>query len=146
MTDSIMMQIELFNLVPGIDTTAFNTTLDLVIRGENKPASFINVIFLPRDELRAMKLEYFGLDVYTDFITFNLNDIEDPLEGEIYLSHEQIRKNAEEYNAEFQTELHRVLIHGCLHLCGYEDDTPELKMLMTKLEDKYLASTVSEQT
>ena len=58
--------------------------------------------------------------------------------GEIYLSSEQIQDNAEQYGTQWEEELYRVLIHGCLHLCGHEDDTPAAKAGMTSLENTYL--------
>lgn len=132
------MKVEVFDPDPGIDITSFEPILNRVISGEALSASFINVIFLPRDDLRVMKQEYFNQDVYTDVIAFNLNDPGTHLEGEIYLSFEQIRLNAAEFKTNANIELLRVLIHGCLHLCGYEDDTLERKETMTHLENKYL--------
>ena len=132
------MQVEVFDPDPGIDTAAFEPILKSVISGEDQSASFINVIFLSRDDLRSMKQEYFNQDVYTDVIAFNLNDPEASLEGEVYLSFEQIKLNAAEFKTDVNIELLRVLIHGCLHLCGYEDDTIDRKETMTHLEDKYL--------
>ena len=85
-----------------------------------------------------MKKEYFEQDVYTDVIAFNLNDPDENMEGEIYLSYEQIVDNANSYNTKSEDELIRVLIHGCLHLSGYEDDTPAAKDQMTDLENKYM--------
>jgi rRNA maturation RNase YbeY len=95
---------------------------------------------MEQDELRALKNEYFGLDVYTDVIAFNLNDASEGIEGEIYISITQINQNAKLYKTDTQTELYRVLIHGCLHLCGYEDNTDELKRIMTSKEDLYLSN------
>ena len=99
----------------------------------------IDIVFMDRDALRSMKNEYFDRDVYTDIITFNLNDHDQPIEGELYISFEQISQNAVQYETDSQNELLRVLIHGCLHLCGYEDDTKESKSQMTALEDHYLS-------
>ncbi|NQV30144.1 MAG: rRNA maturation RNase YbeY [Candidatus Marinimicrobia bacterium] len=112
--------------------------MEQVLKGEHKTSEYINIIFLSRNELRRMKKEYFGLDVYTDVITFNLNDPDETIEGEVYLSYEQIKQNSHEFKTKLEDELIRVLIHGCLHLCGYEDDTDELKTQMTKLENQYI--------
>lgn len=88
--------------------------------------------------MRRLKKRYFNLDVYTDVMTFNLNEDEQDIEGEIYLSHEQIVENAGLFNSGIREELHRVLIHGCLHLLGYEDSSDAERLEMGKLEDKYL--------
>ena len=88
------------------------------------------------DSLRLMKKEYFNQDLYTDVIAFNIDD--DPFEGEIYISHDRIKDNAKKFNQSFEDELKRILIHGSLHLCGYDDKTPTEKLEMTSLEENYL--------
>ncbi len=133
------MKIEIINPDSQVDAVLFKQTVIQVIEGENKTADYVNVVFMGNDELRTLKHEYFGLDVYTDVIAFNLNEPDEPLEGEIYLSLEQINLNAAHYKTTPGVELIRVLIHGCLHLCGYEDGTSQMKNQMTALEDKYLS-------
>lgn len=133
------MQIEIINQTDQVDTSLFKDIIDLVFQGEDHEGEFVNVIFMGQDELRALKNEYFGLDVYTDVIAFNLNDSSEGIEGEIYISITQINQNANLYKTDAQTELYRVLIHGCLHLCEYEDNTDELKRIMTSKEDLYLS-------
>lgn len=132
------MNIDIIDPDPEADISRFDQTVKTVFDGEQMQVSFINVIFLPKDDLRKMKHQYFGQDVYTDVICFNLNEPQTPIEGEVYLSIQQINENSREFNTDPVDELHRVLIHGCLHLCGYEDDNPELKQNMTRLEDRYL--------
>jgi len=121
------MQIEVIDPDPNIETSLFERSIEQVIHGEQKQGDFVNVIFMKRDGLRALKKEYFNQDVYTDVIAFNLNDPEASIEGEIYLSFEQIQKNAVQFKTDETMELLRVLVHGCLHLCGYEDDTHDQK-------------------
>ena len=96
----------------------------------------INIIMTDDDTLRRMKKEYFNQDLYTDVIAFNIDD--DPFEGEIYISHDRIKDNAKKFNQSFEDELKRILIHGSLHLCGYDDQTPQDKSEMTSLEENYL--------
>lgn len=132
------MQIEILEPDPAADTSRFNQICEHVFQDEGKEVENINIIFMSRTDLRTLKNEYFGVDVYTDVITFNLNEEDEPLEGEIYLSFEQISENAKQFKTTKQDELHRVLIHGCLHLCGYEDETPAERAEMTALEDKHL--------
>ena len=133
------MKIEIIDPDPLANTTLFRQVIEQVTTSEDKRSEYINVVFMKRDELRLLKKQYFEKDVYTDVVTFNLNDPIEPLEGEIYLSFDQIKQNAKQYKTEIQDELYRVLIHGCLHLCGYEDDTVDHKATMTSLEDRYLA-------
>jgi len=132
------MKIDIINPAGVVNTTLFKTCVHLVFAGEGKTPEYVNIIFIGRDDLRLMKKEYFGRDVFTDVIAFNLNEPDDQIEGEIYLSYTQIKDNAVLFNTKPQDELIRVLIHGCLHLCGYEDDTQTLKDQMTVLENQYM--------
>lgn len=140
------MKIEIIEPDPTADTSLFNQISEQVFLEEKRPVHFLNIVFMRRDDLRSMKNEYFGQDVYTDVITFNLNEDEEAIEGEVYLSFEQIKENAAQFNTVPQDELHRVLIHGCLHLCGYEDDTTILKHKMTELENFHLAKLNKENS
>ena len=67
-----------------------------------------------------------------------MEDKNDPIEGEIYISFDRVKENAKEYNEKFINEFKRVIIHGCLHLIGFDDGTNEEKKEMTYLENKYL--------
>jgi len=132
------MQIEIIEPDPGADVSLFKDISEQVFKEEKREVDAINVIFMSRSDLRTLKNEYFGIDAYTDVITFNLNEMDEPIEGEIYLSFEQIQDNARQFKTDVQEELHRVLIHGCLHLCGHEDETPEETTQMTALENLHL--------
>lgn len=140
------MEIEIIDPEPGTNINQFKTCIELVFDDEAKPAGSINVIFMGHDDLRLLKKQYFDLDVYTDVIAFNLNDPGDDIEGEIYISFKQIQENALQFKTDPQVELLRVLIHGCLHLCGYEDDTAKHKANMTLKEDYYLSKIESVST
>jgi len=123
------------------DPEPLQQALETVLAGEKRVASSITIILLTNDALRAMKAEHFGMDWFTDIIAFNMNEAnESEIEGELYLSPEQIRLNAGEYGVSFTQEFLRVVLHGCLHLCGYEDSTPTEKNQMRTLEDKYLSA------
>ena len=132
------MQIEIIDPDPAADVHLFNRISEQVFKEAQQDVEYINIIFVSRSDLRTLKNEYFGLDLYTDVITFNLNEEGDAIEGEIYLSFEQITENSKQFKTDLQDELHRVLIHGCLHLCGYEDESPIEKNEMTTLEDFHL--------
>ncbi len=105
---------------------------------EQAEASSIRIILLSDDELRRMKNTYFRVDQYTDVIAFNLNAATEILEGELYLAPGQILANAKEYGEPAQKEFLRVVVHGTLHLCGHEDDTPSRKETMHGREDLVL--------
>lgn len=106
-------------------------------KAENKTIGFLNVIFLDDDGLLAINKEYLKHDYYTDVITFDYNDNE-LVNGEVFISIDRIKENASELNISFNDELHRVIIHGLLHLFGYKDKSAEDKQLMRSKEDYYL--------
>ena len=98
----------------------------------------ISLIFVEQDELKEMKNKYFKKNVYTDVIAFNLNEDNEDLDGELYLSLKTIENNATLYNDSLENEIKRVVAHGLLHLIGYEDDTEDRKKTMTKNEDEFI--------
>lgn len=109
-----------------------------VLTSEKFNKATITIILSDRKYLNSLKKKYFNLDVNTDVIAFNLEDENDCLEGEIYISIDDVKENAKDYSNSFNEEFSRVLIHGILHLTGYEDDSKEKKQIMRNLEDKYL--------
>lgn len=98
----------------------------------------LNIIFCSDDYLLDINRQHLAHDYYTDIITFNLADEADPIEGEIYISIDRVRDNAIQAGTSFISELHRVIFHGVLHLCGFKDKSAEDKALMTKQEDRLL--------
>ena len=108
----------------------------------NQDEASITFIFSNDDKLRKLKKEYFGEDVFTDTISFNLEEESDPIEGEVYISLERVSENAHTFQQDFITEYKRVIIHGCLHLLGYNDELPEDKIKMTELEETYLSHNI----
>lgn len=98
----------------------------------------LNFIFCTDDYLLAINREYLQHDTYTDIITFDNSESEDKLAGDIFISIDRVRENAKRFGVPEWDELHRVMIHGVLHLCGYDDHEPEDKRLMTEKEDFYL--------
>ena len=96
-------------------------------------------IFCPDRFLRKMNKEYLEHDYNTDVITFDNSETKKKIAGEIYISIDRINANAKTYSTTFRDELHRVMIHGVLHLIGYDDSTAALKARMRGKEDLYLA-------
>ncbi|MEM8909049.1 MAG: rRNA maturation RNase YbeY [Bacteroidota bacterium] len=107
-----------------------------VIEAENRSLAHINFIFCSDEYLYQINQEYLNHDTYTDVITFPYAS--QPIEGDVFISIERIRENAVNYKVDFSEELHRVMVHGTLHLLNYLDKSPEEKAQMTQLENKYL--------
>ncbi|NBV42472.1 rRNA maturation RNase YbeY [bacterium] len=106
------------------------TYLQRVIRILNIPAGAFEINFVDRDTIVSVNQRFLGRDYSTDIITFNLADEKAPIEGDVYICLDQVRDNAAELGHSFDYELKIVLIHGILHLLGYEDYTPEDKSVM----------------
>ena len=98
----------------------------------------LSIIFIDDEKLKKMKKKYFNQDLYTDVIAFNLSDDKSKLDGEIYISFDAIKINSELYKTNINNELQRIVVHGILHLMGYEDNTKDKKEEMTKTEDFFL--------
>ena len=98
----------------------------------------LNLIFCSDSFLLNINKTYLQHNYYTDVITFNLSDTPDQGEGEIYISVDTVRDNAKEFSVTFEKELYRVIIHGVLHLCGYNDHSELEKTVMREKENFYL--------
>ena len=110
-----------------------------VVKKEGAMLNSLNYIFCSDEYLKEINIQYLGHKTYTDIITFNYNSSEGKLEGEIYISVDRVRENAKTFKSDFQMELHRVIIHGVLHLLGFNDKTKREKALMREKEDTYLS-------
>ncbi len=98
----------------------------------------LNYIFCSDEFLHQMNVHYLNHDTLTDVITFDNSIIKGEIIGDVFISIERIKKNAITYNVTVADELHRVMVHGLLHLCGYKDKTAKSKKVMTEKEDFYL--------
>ena len=103
---------------------------------EGGTLSFINYIFCSDTYLHRINIEYLNHDTYTDIITFPYSD--ETIESDIFISIDRIHENAKTFNVTFERELHRVMIHGVLHLLGYGDKTEEEQKAMRGREDFWL--------
>tara|TARA_Y100000996_G_scaffold338925_1_gene275777 strand:+ start:3451 stop:3885 length:435 start_codon:yes stop_codon:yes gene_type:complete len=106
--------------------------------GENKNIQSINLIISNDEHLNELKKQYFNQDYYTDVIAFNLEDEGNSIDGEIYISMDRIIYNANKYDCNLNDELKRIIVHGTLHLIGYDDATKKEKESMTHLETLYM--------
>jgi probable rRNA maturation factor len=105
----------------------------------------INII--KDDDLLKINKEYLNKDYLTDVISFNYSTTRNEIEGDLYISNERVEENARLYGSNgFMEELNRIIIHGVLHLCGYEDNTKKKKKEMTEMENKYMDILVSRET
>ena len=139
----INVQLEYDNVEkPNIDENWIRSVCENILMDSNQDKASITFIFSNDDKLRKLKKEYFGEDVFTDTISFNLEEESDPIEGEVYISLERVSENAHTFQQDFITEYKRVIIHGCLHLLGYNDELPEDKTKMTELEETYLSHNI----
>jgi rRNA maturation RNase YbeY len=92
--------------------------------------------------LSSLKKEFFHKDQWTDVIAFRLNDYDEKeLDGEIYISLPRAKENATSFNEPYEKEVTRLIIHGFLHLLGFDDESDEEKKEMTKLENEFLNQT-----
>jgi probable rRNA maturation factor len=110
-----------------------------IIKKERRRLGTLQFIFCSDDDLLSINQEFLGHDYYTDIITFELGD-ETFIKGEIYISIDRVRENAQTFQQPLYLELHRVIFHGVLHLCGYGDKTKTELTLMRKKETECLTS------
>ena len=104
---------------------------------EIKKLGNINIIFCSDNYILDVNVKYLGHDYFTDIITFDYCE-KDILSGDLFISIDTVRDNAEFYKTEFNDELNRVIVHGLLHLIGYDDHTPEEQKIMREKENYYL--------
>jgi len=120
------------------ERTRLKQFLITLFKKEKKPLAELSYIFCSDQRLLEINRQFLQHDFYTDIITFPLSDPGQPISGEIYISVDRVRDNAREFGSSIKRELHRVIFHGALHLCGYKDKSPKDEKLMRKMEDKYL--------
>ena len=130
----------------------FNEDIEFKLKGKNNFKEWLkkvaeiegfrindlNYIFCSDKFLHKMNLEYLEHDTYTDIITFDNSEDEKTIEGDIFLSIERITDNSITLNTLFEDEIKRVIVHGLLHLCGYNDHSNKEKVEMRGLESKYI--------
>lgn len=105
---------------------------------KRKKLDNLSYIFCSDKHLLSINNEFLKHDFYTDVITFDLSSIKNEIDGEIYISIDRIKDNAKKEGVSFNEELHRIIFHGALHLCGHKDKTKEDALIMRSTENKYL--------
>ena len=109
------------------------------LSAENKRFKEISYIICSDSFLLELNKDFLKHNSLTDVITFNLSVDDDNIIGEIYISIDRVKENSKQYGVKLQEELKRVMIHGLLHLVGYNDITKQEKIMMRKKEDYYLS-------
>jgi len=118
--------------------TALRQWISQTIQAEGFKLKELTYIFCSDSYLLQINQQYLNHDTYTDIITFDNSDMEKVIVGDIFISIERIRENAAKFSITETEELHRVIIHGALHLLGYKDKSPVTKQKMTQKEDFYM--------
>lgn len=111
--------------------------LEQVLKAEKKEADSVEYVFCSDEKLLEINRQYLDHDYFTDIITFPLST--QPIEATIFISIDRVRDNALTYGVDFYNELDRVLVHGLLHMIGYDDTTVDAKKLMREMENHYLS-------
>ena len=121
----------------GIHENIIRKTAHWICRELKIPIVSLDIIFTDDKSIRVLHEKYLDDDTVTDVITFNLGDNSN-CEGEVYISLDRARKNAEYYHVSIINEIMRLIIHACLHLAGYDDQNDKERKIMKKKEDYYL--------
>ena len=120
--------------------TQLKQFIPLIFKKEGKRLQSLNYIFCGAEYLLRINRDFLQHDYYTDIITFDLTvPGAKKIEAEIYISVDRVRDNARQFKTSVKEELHRVIFHGVLHLCGYRDKGLTAEKLMRAKEDEYLA-------
>lgn len=116
---------------------ANNRWLKFVAGSEIKTLGDVSIIFCSDNYILDVNIRYLNHDYFTDIITFDYCE-GNRLSGDLFISVDSVKENSVEFGTDFDEELHRVIVHGLLHLIGYDDHTPEEQKVMRAKEDYYL--------
>lgn len=120
--------------------TKLKVFLKALFEKEEQQLRSLHYVFCGDAYLLEMNQQFLQHDTYTDIITFELSEVPDETAGEIYISIERVNENAKKFGVSEELELHRVIFHGALHLCGYRDKSKKEQALMREKEDEYLTA------
>lgn len=120
--------------LPVIEKMKVNRWIKEIANDYSKKVGDIAYIFCSDEKILEVNNQYLQHDYYTDIITFDYTE-GNIISGDIFISVDTVRSNAEEFKVSYETELLRIIIHGILHLCGHDDKTPELRIEMSKKEN-----------
>ena len=120
------------------DRTKLKSFIFTLFSKEGKHLGQLNYIFCRDKDLLKINREYLKHDFYTDILTFDLSETKRSVTGEVYISVDRVRENSRKYQTTIGQELKRVIFHGALHLCGYNDKTAKGIKEMRQMEEFYL--------
>ena len=123
---------------PSVNTTQISSWLSSCIADLGYNLGELSIIFCNDKYLLDINKKHLNHDYYTDIITFNYN-VEKKLNGDLFISVDRVKDNASAFNENFNMELFRVIIHGILHLCGFNDKTTKEQKEMRQKENHYLS-------
>lgn len=121
----------------SLDISKMETWFEDVVSRETKTLGDVCLIFCSDDFLLEINQQHLNHDYFTDIVTFDYT-FENEVSGDLFISVDRIRENASDFGVTFEEELHRVCIHGILHLCGYKDKTEADELLMRQKENEAL--------
>ena len=124
--------------MPKIKRRAITAWIKAVAASYNRKVGEVGYLFCNDEKILEVNQQYLGHDYYTDIITFDYDE-GDVINGDIVISLDTVRSNAAQQDTEYMDELHRVIIHGILHLCGINDKAPGEREIMEAAENKALA-------
>jgi probable rRNA maturation factor len=116
-----------------------------LVAHEGKQLKELSLVFTDDEYLLEVNKQYLNHDYFTDVITFDYSDFPN-VSGDVMISLDRVKDNAQSMNLDFETELYRVVFHGALHLCGYKDKKKEDAATMRSKEDFYIQMFVSRET
>ncbi len=122
-----------------VNRTQLKKYIQSIFKKEGKELESINYIFCTDKAVLEINRQFLTHDFYTDIITFGLSEKGAPIQAEIYISIDRVKDNARQLGVSFKSELHRVIFHGVLHLCGYKDKSKKEIGEMRGKEEFYLA-------
>ena len=122
---------------PQIDENKLSQWIESVAKKQNREIGEISYLFCNDKKILEVNQQYLNHDFYTDIITFDYSE-ENSISGDIIISLQTVESNSQMYKTDFTEELHRVIIHGILHLCGQDDLTEEEQNAMRDAEDNAL--------
>jgi len=123
--------------VPAFKRREMTSWIKSVAALHKKKVGNVAYIFCNDEKILEVNRQYLQHDYYTDIITFDYNE-DDNLLGDIYISLDTVKSNSEKFGTNYDEELHRVIIHGILHLCGINDKSPKEQEYMTECENEAL--------
>ena len=134
------MNLELENIHPRLrlDEDVLRRLVGCVLAAEGRAVAYLGIILADHETVLNLNRTYLAHDYLTDVLSFPLGDTDDAVDGEIYVDLDTAAEQHGDYAVSFEEEAHRYVVHGLLHLLGYDDATDADRAAMRRLEDRYL--------